>query len=158
MLFPYDIMMNYLMTLNHRDFWNNRTTWSTATLCWKASAKVITWQSHIAISKVCQNPGVSLYPSAVFLPPSCHEAIFLNTPAEEKHCFSLGDWGEPQRGKKKKKVRHLNSFFPNQLSVGLYYVCKAKSWSKKTTCCRVLDINTTLKYLDFVLYFRFLNK
>lgn len=47
MLFPYGIM-NYLMTLNHHVFWNNRPG-STSTLHWKASAEVKMQQKHTAI-------------------------------------------------------------------------------------------------------------
>ena len=100
MLFPYGIIMNCLTTLNHHDFWSNRTTQSTSTLRWKPSAKVMMWQSHTAVCKVHQNPGVSLCPSIAFLPPSYHEAIFLNIPAGEKHCLALGGQGGTPEEKK----------------------------------------------------------
>lgn len=151
MLFPYGIIMNYLTTLNHHDFWNNKTTRSTSTLHWKASAKVMMWQSHTAISKVHQNPGVCF-----FMPLSGISATFLSWSNFSKRprwretlpC-SGGPRGNPRA--KEKKVRHLDSFFPKQLSVGLYYVCKAKSWSEKTMYYRILNINTTLKYFYFVI-------
>lgn len=52
----------------------------------KASGKVMMQQNHTVINKVHQNPSVSLCPSVAFLPPSYHEAIFLNILAGEKHC------------------------------------------------------------------------
>lgn len=60
-------------------------------------------QSHTAINKVHQNPGVSLCSSVAFLPPSYHEAIFLNIPAGDKHCPALGGWGETPEQKKKQR-------------------------------------------------------
>lgn len=74
--------------------------------------------------------------------------FFQNIPPEDKSCPGLRCQGE---SRSKKRVRHLDSYSPNQLSVGLYYMCKAKSWSEKTTYYRVLNINTILKYLFFVI-------
>lgn len=115
-------------------------------------------EASTAINKVHQNPGVSLCLTVAFLTLSYYQAFVLNKSfsPEEKHCPSLRGQGESQR--EKKKVRYLDSYSPNQLSVALYYVCKAKSWPEKTTCHRIRNINTTLKYLYFVLWFLYLNK
>lgn len=59
-------------------------------------------QSHTAVSKVRQNPGVPLCPSVAFLSPSYHETIFLNIPAGEKYCLALGGQGGTPEPKKKK--------------------------------------------------------
>lgn len=147
MLFP---LMNYLMTLSHQGFRNSRT------MIYLYPMLRTSTEASTAISKVHQKPGVSLCPAVAFLALCYYKAFFLNIPPEEKHCPALRGQGNPRA--KKKKVRHLESYSPNQLSVGLYYVCKAKSWCEKTTCYRVLNINTTLKYLYFVLWFWCLKK
>lgn len=146
LLFPYGVLMNYLMTLSHQDFWNNRTIIYLYTMM-----RTLT-EASTAIGKVHQDPGVSLCPAVAFLTLSYHEAFFFfffqNIPPEDKSCPGLRCQGE---SRSKKRVRHLDSYSPNQLSVGLYYMCKAKSWSEKTTYYRVLNINTILKYLFFVI-------
>lgn len=92
-----------------------------------------------------------------FEPLSSTSATFLPWSNFSKHhcrTETLPCPGRPGgniRGEEPPKVRHLDAFFPNQLSAGLYYMCKAKSWPEKTTCYRVLNINTNLKYLYFVL-------
>lgn len=138
------------MTLSHQNFWNNRTM---IYLC--PMLRTFT-EASTAISKVHQNPGVSLCPAVALLTLSCYEAFFFKTPPwREALPCTQRPGGIPEL---KKKVRHLDSYSTNQLSAGLYYVCKAKSWSEKTTCYRVLNIKTTLKYLYFVLWFWYLNK
>lgn len=143
MLFPYDVLMNYLMTLSHQDFWNNRTM-----IYLYPTMRTVT-EASTTIGKVHQDPGVSLCPTVVFLTLSYYEAFFFKTSLLRKSTALDSDARGNPGGKK--KIRHLDSHSPNQLSVGLYYMCKAKSWSEKTTYYRVLNINTTLKYLCFVL-------
>lgn len=112
-------------------------------------------EASTAISKAHQNPGVSLCPAVALLTLSCYEAFLFKHPLKRSIALHSEARGNPRP---KKKVKHLDSYSTYQLSVGLYYVCKAKSWSEKTTCYRVLNIKPTLKYLYFVLWFWYLNK
>lgn len=69
MLFPYDVVMIYLMTLSHQDFWNNTTV-----IYLYPMLRILT-EASTAISKVHQNPGVSLCASVAFLTLSYYEAF-----------------------------------------------------------------------------------
>lgn len=150
MLFPYDVLMNYLMTLSHQDFWNNRT------MIYLYSTMRTVTEASTTIGKVHQDPGVSLWPYSSISDTVLLWSFFFKTSLLKKSTAPDSDARGNPGGKK--KIRHLDSYSPNQLSVGLYYVCKAKSWSEKTTYYRVLNINTTLKYLCFVLWFLLLKQ